>query len=274
MFDQFEAKAPLQKKDFEAQALALRQQLLQTQFALEDTPHPVIIVIAGLDGAGKGVLVHRLNEWMDPRGIETNTYWEHSDEEESRPYFWRYWQKLPPRGRMGIFLGSWYTQATQQRLEGSISEQEFQQACERICTFERQLSDDGAIILKLWLHVSEETQRRQLEEKAPRRQQNPRITDHPYELTGNYTPAMVISEELIRSTQTFLCPWHIIDSEDRYYRDIKAGEIIRDTIARRLQGLEVSQKPPPLPVARDFLATVPLEKALDKDDYKQKLRKY
>ena len=85
---------------------------------------------------------------------------------------------------------------------------------------------------------------------------------------------MVISEELIRSTQTFLCPWHIIDSEDRYYRDIKAGEIIRDTIARRLQGLEVSQKPPPLPVARDFLATVPLEKALDKDDYKQKLRKY
>ena len=108
----------------------------------------MIIVLAGLDGSGKGVLVHRLNEWMDPSGIETNTYWEHSDEEESRPYFWRYWQKLPPRGRIGIFLGSWYTQATQHRLEGNISEEEFHEACQRISTFERQLSDDGAIIPK------------------------------------------------------------------------------------------------------------------------------
>ena len=103
MFDQFEAQSPLDKASFEKQALALRQELLNVQFALEDTAHPVIILLAGLDGSGKGVLVHRLNEWMDPRGIETNTYWEHSDEEDSRPYFWRFWRQLPPRGRIGIF---------------------------------------------------------------------------------------------------------------------------------------------------------------------------
>ena len=274
MFNQFEASTPLDKASFEARALTLRQQLLQSQFTVEDTRDPVIIVVAGLDGAGKGVLVHRLNEWMDPRGIETNTFWEHSDEEESRPYFWRYWNKLPARGHIGIFLGSWYTHPTQALVEGKIGTAEFKQACERISIFERQLADDGAIIIKLWLHVSEETQRRQLEEKAPRRQQNPRVTDHPYELTGKYQRALDVSEQLIRNTQTLQNPWHIIDAEDRHYREIKAGEIILDSITRRLEQPEVPPKPPALPPPGDFLAEVNLEKALSKRDYKRKLRKY
>ena len=275
MFDQFEANAPLDKQTFEREAMGLRQQLLKIQFTLEKTRHPVAIVLAGLDGSGKGVLVHRLNEWMDPRGIETNTYWEHSDEEESRPFFWRFWQRLPPRGRMGIFLGSWYTQVTQQRLEDEIDRAAFDAFCQRITQFERQLSDDGAIVIKLWLHVSEKTQRRQLEEKAPRRQQNPRVTDRPYEITGKYQRAMEISEELIRNTQTFQCPWHIIDGEDRNYREIKAGEIIRDTVLRRLENLAPEEPLPALPEPPDSLATIPLDKAYnDKDEYKRKLRKY
>ena len=274
MFDQFEAQSPLDKASFEKQALALRQQLLELQFALEDTNHPVIVLLAGLDGAGKGVLVHRLNEWMDPRGIETNTYWEHSDEEENRPYFWRFWRQLPPRGRIGIFLGTWYTQATQNLLENQIDEDTFDEFCQRICNFERQLSDDGAIVIKLWLHVSEETQRRQLEEEAPRRQQNPRVTEHPYELVGKYAQALAISETLIRNTQTFQCPWHIIDGEDRNYREIKAGEIIRDTVTRRLTNKEPPAPIEPLPHPADALASVPLDKTLTKDEYKAKLRKY
>lgn len=274
MFDQFEAQSPLDKASFEKQALALRQELLNVQFALEETVHPVIILLAGLDGSGKGVLVHRLNEWMDPRGIETNTYWEHSDEEESRPYFWRFWRQLPPRGRIGIFLGSWYTQATQDLLEEKIDEGAFDKFCQRICNFERQLSDDGAIVIKLWLHVSKETQRRQLEEKAPRRQQNPRVTEQPYELVGKYEQALAISETLIRNTQTFQCPWHIIDGEDRNYREIKAGEIIRDTVKRRLENPEPANPivTPANPV--NALASVPLDKFLAKEGYKTKLRKH
>jgi len=274
MFDQFENNTPLPKAEFEQRALLLRQQLLQTQFALEDSNHPVIIVIAGLDGAGKGVLVHRLNEWMDPRGIETNTYWEHSDEQEERPYFWRYWLKLPARGQTGIFLGSWYTHPTQARVDGHLDDADFARACERINTFERQLSDDGAIVIKLWLHISEETQRIQLEEKAPRKQQNPRVTDTPYELRGKYQPALAVSAELIRNTQTLQCPWHIIDSEDRYYREIKAGEIILDTITRRMQQEETSDPLPPFNSPRDFLSSVDLDKSLSKRDYKRKLRKH
>ena len=274
MFEQFETHAPMDKASFEESALELRQQLLQLQFALEETRHPVIIVLAGLDGAGKGVLVHRLNEWMDPRGIDTNTYWEHSDEEEGRPYFWRFWQKLPPRGRIGIFLGSWYTHATQRRLKKHTADEEFEYACSRIRNFERQLSDDGAVVIKIWLHVSEATQRQQLEEKAPRKQQNPRVTEHPYELQGQYEQTLAIYEELIHNTQTLQCPWHIVDGEDRHHREINAGEIIRDAINRRLHNPAPRSPMPELLGPRDVLASISLNKSLQKDDYKRKLHKY
>ena len=274
MFEQFEAQFETSKEDYEEQVQSLREQLLQAQFALEDTPHPLILVIAGLDGAGKGVLVHRLNEWMDPRGIDTNTFWEHSDEQESRPYFWRFWQSLPPRGRTGIFLGSWYTRPTQQRVDREITGKEFDRYCRSIEVFERQLSDDGAIIVKLWLHVSEETQRRQLEEKAPRRQQNPRVTENPYELTGKYETAVEVSEQLIRNTQTLQCPWHIIDAEDRRYRELRAGEIILESIKRRLELPQAPEEPVALPTPKDHLGRVKLGKSLERDDYKAKLDKY
>ncbi len=274
MFNQFETNAPLSKSEFDERALSLRQQLLKAQFTIEKTAHPLIIVVAGLDGAGKGVLVHRLNEWMDPRGIETNTYWEHSDEEEERPYLWRYWNKLPSRGQIGIFLGSWYTHPAQARVDGNMGVDAFARACERINIFERQLSDDGAIIIKLWLHVSEETQRRQLEEHAPRRQQNPRVTENPYELRGKYPQALAVSEALVRDTQTLQCPWHIIDAEDRRYREIKAGQIILDSITRRLQLETVTEPPAPPPPAANLLASIELDRCLPRSDYKRKLRKH
>lgn len=274
MFDQFEAQAPLDKRRYQAQSLALRQQLLEIQFALEGTRHPVIIVLAGLDGAGKGVLVHRLNEWMDPRGIETNTYWEHSDEEDNRPYFWRFWRHLPRRGKIGIFLGSWYTQVTQQRADELIDDEAVEAFCQRITEFERQLTDDGALVIKIWIHVSEQTQRRQLEEKAPLRQQNPRVTENPYELVGKYPQAMATSEKVIRLTQSFQCPWHIVDGEDRNYREIKAGEIIRDAVLRRIETREAPADPEQHPPAADALASVKLDSSLEKRDYKKKLLKY
>jgi AMP-polyphosphate phosphotransferase len=105
MFETLEVGKKISAGDFSSLQQQLRDRLLQAQLDLAERDYPVIIVVAGQDGAGKGSLVQQLNEWMDPRWIETNTFWEHSDEEESRPYFWRFWRSLPARGKIGIFLG-------------------------------------------------------------------------------------------------------------------------------------------------------------------------
>ena len=280
MFETLEVGKRIKSSDFNELALPLRQKLLKAQFDLAKHDYPVIIVIAGLDGAGKGALVHRLNEWMDPRGITTNTFWEHSDEEESRPFFWRFWKRLPARGQIGIFLGSWYNRPAQAAVDEKMGRKEFGQHCKEIESFERMLTDDGTVIIKLWLHVSQEVQHSQLEGTAPEKQQNPRITDRPYDLRGKYKSALKVSEQLILSTDSSHSPWQLIEAEDRHYRDITAGEFIlkamqagaiRQTEPAATSPEAVVEAAGPQPTVLD---SVDLSRTLDRDEYKLKLAKY
>jgi polyphosphate:AMP phosphotransferase len=280
MFETLEVGKRIKNRDFDERALPLRQKLLETQFELAKHDYSVIIVVAGLDGSGKGSLVHRLNEWMDPRGIETNTYWEHSDEEESRPFFWRFWRRLPAKGKIGIFLGSWYTKPAQAAINAEMDDGDFSQYCKQIEAFERMVSDDGTLVIKLWLHVSRETQRQQLDETAPGKQQNPRVTDQPYDLRGKYDKTIAVSERLILDTDSSHSPWHLLEAQDRHYRDITAGEFILKAMqARATQTApdSTSQAPTqadPAGPQPTILDSVDLSLALDREDYKKKLAKY
>lgn len=283
MFETLEVGKRIKGGEFSELGLPLRQKLLAAQFELAERDYPVIIVIAGLDGSGKGALVHRLNAWMDPRGIETNTFWEHSDEEESRPFFWRFWRHLPARGKIGIFLGSWYTHPAQALIEGHMDAAEFALRCKQIESFEQTLVDDGAVVIKIWLHVSMEAQRLQLEGAAPEKQQNPRVSDNPYELTGKYEQALQVSEQLILGTDSSHSPWHLIESEDRNYRDITAGQIIltamtakSPTPPKAKKKAKAKKEPQAVAISAQptVLDNVDLSRCLERDEYKQQLAKY
>lgn len=279
MFEALEVGKKLSGEEFAMREQALRRELLTAQFDLAKRDYPVIVLIAGLEGAGKGALVHRLNKWMDPRGIETNTFWEHSDEEESRPYFWRFWRRLPLRGKIAIFLGSWYSHPGQAAINGEIGRKELVRQCQQGEYFERTLAEDGAVIIKLWLHVSRDTQRARLQGTAPAKKQNPRVTDQPYEFTGSYKKSLKVAERIILETDSRHSPWHLIEAEDRRYRDITAGEIIlwamqqaaaRETpehTADTVQQHQDQQQP-------TVLETVDLRLSLDRDSYKQQLQEY
>ena len=108
MFESAEVGHRVSKRDFRARELKLREALLKAQYdLLGSAGFPVVVVIGGVDGAGKGETVNLLNEWMDPRHIVTRAFGEMSDEEAERPPMWRFWRALPPKGRIGILFGSW-----------------------------------------------------------------------------------------------------------------------------------------------------------------------
>lgn len=273
----------LGKNDFEAAQLSLRQGLLEAQFELAEADYPVMIVIAGLEGAGKGSVVHRLNEWMDPRGIETQAFWQHSDEEESRPYFWRFWRNLPPASEIGLYLNAWYRRPGYALLETQLSKKALARRCDEINRFEAMHSDDGALIIKLWLQVGAKFQRLQLAEEAPLNQQNPRIPivlDHD---KISYKKQMKAARRLLGGTDTKRCPWQIVDAEDRHYRDITVGSIILEQMRQHAAALQQagkqsdSAKPALKPAGKKKaapLAGVDLDLHLDKREYREKLRKY
>ena len=280
MFETLEVGKRISEDDYSSLQKKLRDRLLQAQLDLAGRDYPVIIVVAGLDGAGKGSLVQQLNEWMDPRWIETNTFWEHSDEEESRPYFWRFWRSLPARGQIGIFLGSWYTRPAQAAVNGEMEAEEFTLYCKQIESFERLLTDDGALVIKLWLHISQQSQQARLQDDSPHRKSTPRSSDHPYELRGVYQRTLEVSEQLILATDSSHSPWQLLEAEDRFYRDITAGELVLEAMLYRASR-EPTGARPHIPATElvtgrqpTVLDSVDLSLSLDSDEYERQLEHY
>ena len=166
LFEDAELDQRVSKQEYAEREPALRAALLAAQARLADSDASLVIVIAGAEGAGKGETVNTLLEWLDARGIEAHALGEPSSEEAERPRFYRFWRRLPPRGQIGIFFGSWYTAPIVRQSLGDSDEDELDRELDRITDFERMLADEGVLLVKLWLHITKKQQRKVFEKLA------------------------------------------------------------------------------------------------------------
>ncbi|HWA24257.1 MAG TPA: polyphosphate:AMP phosphotransferase [Lacunisphaera sp.] len=235
----------LTQKAYDAALPKLRAKLLQAHLALRERKLPVIVIVSGADGAGKGELVHRLNEWLDPRGVATHAFWDASDEEQERPEYWRFWRAMPGRGRIGIFFGSWYTAPIINRVYRRTKGSQLDRSLDRIKAFERMLAADGALIVKLWLHLPKTAQKKRLKKLEKEGRLAPDDWKH-YKLFDRFTK---VSERALRHTHTDAAPWHVIEATDRHYRELAAGRILLELLTR--QSAVPAPKPATPPGAPD-----------------------
>ncbi|MCB1877629.1 MAG: polyphosphate:AMP phosphotransferase [Chromatiales bacterium] len=243
MFRTAELGRKVSKSDFKAREPELREQLLELQQKLRESGRfPVVLLFAGVDGAGKGETVNLLNEWMDPRWLRTRAFGHPSDEERERPPFWRFWRELPGKGRIGLFLSSWYSEPVLKRVYGETDETEFDRQLERITLFENALVEDNALILKFWMHLSRDAQKKRLKslEKDPLLKW--RVTKQDWEHWKKYDDFLSAAERTIMRTSTGQAPWQIVEGYDPHYRSLTVGEIVRDEIAKRLEEMDVRDR--------------------------------
>jgi polyphosphate:AMP phosphotransferase len=235
MFEAAEVGRKLSKRDYMAQVPRLRSELLDAQQQLRQAPFPVLVLFAGVDTAGKGEMVNLLNEWMDPRWIVTRGYADPSGEERERPRLWRYWRDLPPRGHMALFLSAWYSSPIRHRVARRVSIAEFDALLDQVAAFERALADDGAVILKFWMHLSKAAQKKRLAsfEKDPL--QRWRVTKKQWRHWRMFDRFVAAADRAIRRTSTDQAPWQIVEGEDDHYRSIVVGIELRDAIRRGLE---------------------------------------
>ncbi|MBT3347806.1 MAG: polyphosphate:AMP phosphotransferase [Thiotrichales bacterium] len=239
MFRTAELGRKVGKKEYKERALILRQQLLEMQQKLNSRDkNPLIIVFAGVDGAGKGETVNLLNEWMDPRWITTRAYDTPTQEERERPEYWRFWRDLPANGKIGLYLSSWYSRPVLDRVKGNISLSEYDEQLQQIISFENSLVDDGAIILKFWMHLSKGAQKVRFTtlEKDPK--QSWRVTKQDWKHWKKYDKFLSAAERVIMRTSTGGSPWHIIEGGDANYRSLTVGEMILESVDKKLLHLE------------------------------------
>ncbi|CAN1211167.1 polyphosphate:AMP phosphotransferase [Tumidithrix helvetica PCC 7403] len=279
MFESAEIGHKLSKEEYDAQESILRIQLLEIQEDLKQASFPVIILIGGVDGAGKGESVNLLHEWMDPHYLQTHAFGAMSDEERERPEAWRFWRVLPPKGRIGIFFGSWYTRPIVDRVYGKTKNIDLDLDLVRINAFEKTLVDEGALIIKFWFHLSKEAQAIRLNSLMKDPKTRWRVTDTDWQHFKLYDKFRRISERALRTTSTGEAPWLVIEGADKRYRSITVGNYILNLISKRLATNNAPSVKPPSPFMKienpyTILDTLNLSQSLTEEDYKQQLEKY
>ena len=292
MFEAAELGAKISRDEYRERAPALRQSLLETQRELKAAgAFPVIILLAGFDASGRSETVNLLNEWMDPRWMVTCAWGEPSDEELERPAFWRYWRRLPPRGQIGLFRGAWYEPAMTDRVERRIGLAGFESHLRRIAATEQALTDDGALILKFWLHLSAAAQRKQFKALERDPLSRWRVTSAHRRRQGQYRRIKQVAEVVIRQTSTPRAPWQIVEATDANFRKLTVVAHARDAVAAELDRLEAGRRslaaagnlgkngpgdPPvaprePISSTASVLGVLDLTQAIDRDRYRVEL---
>ena len=284
MFETAELGRSVGKEEFEAEVPKLRLGLLEAQRELQKAGVPVIVLLAGADGAGKGETVKRVLEWLDARGLDTHAFGAPTDEERERPRWWRYWMRLPRRGRIGIFFGSWYSEPLVERAFGRLSRARYDRMLSEIAFFEQMLAEDGALVVKLWIHLSKKGLRRRMRRLEDDPATRWRITKADWKHFRKYDRYIEASEHAIRRTDTSHAPWLLVEATDERYRDLMAGRTLLERFKSRLQAAPVTGatapagSPAPAPaVSKEasltILDRVDLKRTLPPEDYERRLEK-
>jgi polyphosphate:AMP phosphotransferase len=282
MFEATKVGRSVSKAEFKQQRDELRTQLLDVQRQLHETHIPVIVIVAGVEAAGKGEVVNRLNEWLDTRGLQTFAFWELSDEERERPRYWRFWRALPSRGDLSLLFGGWYQLPIEQRFKDDCDDAALDAELNRIVEFERMLTYDGALIVKFWFHLAEEDQKRRLKKLSRNDRSRWKMLPEKSQFSEQYARFERIAERVIRHTDRGLTPWYLIEASDERYRDLTVGKTLLQAIRARInQPIPVeptlTNSPLNLPDSANaqitLLDQLDLTQTLDENAYRQALKR-
>jgi polyphosphate:AMP phosphotransferase len=225
MFEVVELGQTLDKANFKAQEAEIRASLLEAQRELKKKNIPMLLIIAGVEGAGKGEVVDRLNKWFDSRNIETHAFWDESEEERERPDEWRFWKRLPARGHIGIMFGGWYWTPLYAHTSKATRDSELDNATRCINELERMLYLDGMLIVKLWFHLSKPAFKKQMKHRREI-EKHLRLRGEKEDSTPDYDKFLDSAERVIRHTDSGECPWQLIEADDSRFRDVSVARTI------------------------------------------------
>jgi len=272
----------LSRKEYEARVPKLREDLVQLQVKLKESPFKLLLIIAGYEGAGRGEVINTLSGWLDPRGVETFAFQEPTDEERERPFMWRFWRSLPTCGRIGIYAGSWYTEALREETFSQKTPGQIGHELERIQHFEKLLADNGTLVVKVWLHLSKTAQRERLHALESNPDTAWRVTPEDWYHFRNYDRIARAARRILHSTDQQCAPWTVINAEHERTRNAAVARLILTSFRAHCR----KQKPattaktsrastqPLKPAGLKQLRALPLNQFLSAPEYEQKREKW
>jgi AMP-polyphosphate phosphotransferase len=231
MFESAEIGHQLAKAEYDEIVPKLREDLLAAQFELSrQASRAVLVLLAGVGGGGRSEVANLFSDWLDPRHIRTRAFGRRNDLERERPPFWRYWNALPPKGRMGVLLGGWYQELLGAHVMGSGDDAALSVELQQVRRFEAMLAAEGVVLLKLWFHLSRREQKKRIAALSADPRTRWRVTADDRAQLELHDTFRAVSERALRETGIAQAPWLVVEATDPLYRDVTVGRALLHTL--------------------------------------------
>ena len=280
MLKEFDEAVKKKKKDslpevVQPDAKALREKLSSLQIQLKNHKLPVIVLLEGWGAAGKGGLIGRTIRELDPRFYTVATKGSSAEEEKRKPFLWKYFNKIPEEGKLTFFDTGWMQETVRAVEREELNKKALKARIVSINTFERQLTDNGYLLLKVFLHVSKKEQRKRLDKLEDDKNTAWRVSIHDRWQNLHYDDCLKDFDRCMEATSTDWAPWHIIDGNNRGDAACELTSLLVSAIENALRnGIPQAQAEP-----REFplLKTKPLRKidpnkSIEETEYEIKLK--
>ena len=284
MLETLDLDKKIDKAAYDKSFPELRDKLRELQRRSFDAKIPVAVVFEGWDAAGKGDTIGKLVERLDPRGVKVHPISAPLEDERLRPFLWRFWTRLPARGEVAVFDRSWYGRVLVERVDKLIEPEQWRSAYNEIAQFERMLSDDGMVLVKFWLQISEKEQKKRFKELEKSKYDAWRVTKEDWAHHRDYDAYTQAAEEMFERTNTAYAPWTIVEATDKRYRLIKVFKTLADAMQTALaarteqaapkRAARASVSVQALKEMETVLDKVDLTKALKRKEYEDQLQEY
>ena len=264
--------------DYKERAKELREQLSVLQLKMKEKSLPAIIVFEGWGASGKGTLIADTIKMLDPRFFKVVSTVEATEAEKRYPRMKRYFENIPEYGKLSVMDRSWYRELAAARLEEGISGKEYARRTESVKTFERQLTDDGYVIIKIFLHISKEEQKKRYDKLSESGSTSWRVTAKDIKQNKHYDEYFDAFEDMLSKTNTDNAPWYVIDATDKQYARYALFELMTTRLSQALEKERIC--PPEEDTAKLFpmkktpkLSQVVLTgKTVEQEEYAAKLK--
>lgn len=246
MLKEINLKKSLSKSAYQKAMPELQERLRKLQYAAQGTNVTMIICLDGWDAAGKGRVVRKLTQKIDPRLFRVHAGTPPTPLERRNHFLHRYQLVLPNYGEMAVFEHGWYCQLLRDRFDGFVKKTEWPIACQQINEFERWLTDDRQLVVKFWMHISKKRQKQRFKKYLADPDQAWRVTKEYKRQNRNYEKWLVALDDMLSKTETSNAPWTIVEANDQRWALIRIFEVlalrIQQEVDKRSQQIVTPQR--------------------------------
>jgi polyphosphate kinase 2 (PPK2 family) len=224
----------LSQQEYKEQLFENQLKLYSLTQKISAKKRSVVLLFEGWDAAGKGGTIRRITERMDPRLYIAHSIAAPAGEDKTHHYLYRFWRRLPRHGQVAIFDRSWYGRVLVERVEKFCAEEAWRRAFAEINEFEAQIERAGAIVLKLWIHISKEEQLRRFEERGGNPLKNWKLTEEDWRNRDKWDAYSAAIDDMLEKTSTERAPWVIVEGNDKLHARVKTVKSVVDHISKCL----------------------------------------